>query len=277
VSGSQARTLLALHQGPRALVLVNVWDVVSARVVEDLGFPALATSSAAIANSLGWEDGEQAPRSAMLDAIQRIVRSVSVPVTADMEAGYASDAEGVGETARLLSVTGAVGMNLEDSAAEGERMADLALQVEKIRAAVEAGRQQGVPLVVNARTDAYWRRGGTPEERFADTVRRAQAYREAGAACIFLPGMRQPAEIERFLRESPGPLNVLAGPGAPTVAELEALGVRRVSLGSSPARAAMGLLRTIAREIRDGGGYDLIARHAIDYAELNRLVRRRPE
>ncbi len=268
----KAEELRRLHHGPRMLLLLNAWDVISARLVEELGHPAVATSSAGIANCLGYPDSQRISRSEMLEMVRRIVQAVRVPVTADLEAGYAGSAREMGETAQELLETGAVGLNLEDSQQNETRLIDLSLAVEKIEAVREAGAAAGVRLVINARTDAYWWKGAEPDTRTAETVRRAQAYRLAGADCIFIPGLKDPAEIAAFLRESPGPLNILGGAGVPPLPELQKLGVARVSLGSGPARAAVGVIRKIARELAETGTYGLITEGAIPYPEANQLL-----
>ncbi len=268
----KAEELRRLHHGPRMLLLLNAWDVISARLVEELGHPAVATSSAGIANCLGYPDSQRISRAEMLEMVQRIVQAVRVPVTADLESGYAGSPREMEETAQELLETGAVGLNLEDSQQGETRLIDLTLAVEKIEAVREAGAAAGVPLVINARTDAYWWKGAEPDTRTAETVRRAQAYRLAGADCIFIPGLKDPAEIAAFLRESPGPLNILGGAGVPPLPELQKLGVARVSLGSGPARAAAGMIRKIARELAETGTYASIIEGAIPYPEANRLL-----
>jgi 2-methylisocitrate lyase-like PEP mutase family enzyme len=267
----KAERLRALHAGPRILVLCNAWDAASARIVEEAGFPALATTSAGIANSLGYADGERISREEMAQAVARITRAVSIPVTADMEAGYGPTPEAAAETARAAIAAGAVGMNLED-ALEERNFIDIALQSDRVRAARQAGEQIGVPLVINARTDVYLARLGSPDEQFAEAVRRANAYREAGADCLFLPGIADAAVIARLVREINGPINILAGPSAPAVGELERMGVRRVSMGSGPMRATMALTQRIARELAESGTYASFTRDTISYVEANRLV-----
>ena len=271
----KAEALRQLHHAGRVLVLVNVWDVISARVVEEMGFPAVATSSAGVANSLGYPDGQHISRGEMLVAVQRIARALQVPVSADMEGGYAGSGERMAETAQQLIETGAVGLNLEDGEENESRLIDVKLAVEKIKAVRETGAAAGVPLVINARTDAYWIKGDKLADRFGETVRRAQAYREAGADCIFVPGLKDPAEIARFLKESPGPLNVLGGAGAPPVPELQRLGVARMSVGGGPARAALGILRKIAEELNQSGTYTTITENLFPSAEANRMLQER--
>jgi 2-methylisocitrate lyase-like PEP mutase family enzyme len=281
---AKADLLRRLHHGDELLVLPNAWDCMSARVLEDCGFPAIATTSAGIAWAFGYPDGEGLGREKMAEATARIAGAVSVPVTADAEAGYGATPEAASETALAVIRAGAAGMNIEDpvdtelpgrvgSFGKGDatELVEPEEQAERIRAAVQAGRAAGVPLVVNARTDVYWREVGDPDERFAKTVLRGRAYLEAGAECVFVPGVKDPETIAALVREIPGPLNVLAGPGSPSVAELARLGVRRVSVGSGPARAAMGLTRRIGRELLRSGTYSSLGGDALPYAEANAL------
>jgi 2-methylisocitrate lyase-like PEP mutase family enzyme len=271
---SKAERLRSLHYGSRAVIFANVWDVPSARVVEDLGYPALATTSAGIANSLGYPDGEHITSDEMLLVVARIVHAVAVPVTADMEAGYASSSKEMYDTACALIRSGAVGLNLEDSKKGETELLDVQLHVEKMQALREASSKLGVPLVINSRTDAYWWKGAKPETRMPETVRRANAYRQAGADCIFVPGLRDLEEIKTFLRESPGPLNVLGGPGVPPIAQLEAVGVRRVSIGSGGYRTAIGVMRKVAEQLQEQGTFDLIDQHAIPFAISQLLLKK---
>ena len=267
----KAARLRELHQGPRILILLNVWDVASARLVESLGLPAVATSSAAVANSLGYADGEYISRGEMLAAVKRIATAVKVPVTADMEGGYCRLPEGMAETARELLEAGAVGLNVEDGYEE-MKLVDLSLQLEKLKTLKEAGRAKGVDLVLNARTDTYLLKDADDTWRFEETVCRAKAYREAGADCIFVPGLSEAATIRRVLEESPGPLNVLAGKGGLSVPQLEGLGVARLSLGSGPWRAALAAFRRIARELLDRGTYHSMIDDTFTYDEMQQLL-----
>ena len=246
----------------------------SARIVEEAGFPALATTSAGIAFALGYPDGERIGRAEMSAAVRRIAARVRVPVTADMEAGYGRTPESAAETARAAITAGAVGMNLEDAPADGNgSLFDDQLQVERVRAAREAASAAGVPLVINARTDVFLNQVGAPETRVGHTVRRLNLYREAGADCLFAPGVTDRETIATLVRAVGGPLNVLAGPGCPAVPELEALGVRRLSVGSGAMRATLGRLRRIIAELRDPGTFTaLAAEGAPTHAEMNRLL-----
>ena len=269
---SLAETFRRLHHGPDILVLANCWDVASARVLESASVPAIATSSAGVAFALGYPDGQRISREEMLAVVARITKAVKVPVTADVESGYGPRPEDAARTATAVIEAGAVGLNLEDSTAESDTaLIDVALAVEKIRAVREAGQKAGVPLVINARTDVYLNQIGAPESRYAHALRRAVAFRDAGADCIFLPGVKEPELIARFVKDLQFPINILAGPGVPTIPELQRLGVARVSLGSKPMLAGLGLLRRLAQELQSKGTYAALE-GAVTYGEMQKLL-----
>jgi 2-methylisocitrate lyase-like PEP mutase family enzyme len=269
---SLAETFRRLHHGQNILVLANCWDVASARVLESSGAPAIATSSAGVAYTLGYPDGQRISREEMLAVAGRIAKAVKVPVTADVESGYGARPEDAARTAQAVIQAGAVGMNLEDSTEESDTaLIEVSLAVEKIRAVREAGSKAGVPLVINARTDVYLNQVGAPESRYDHALRRAAAFRDAGADCIFLPGVREAELIARFVNDLKFPINILAGPGFPTISELQRLGVARVSLGSKPMLAGLGLLRRLAQELQRKGTYSALE-GAVTYAEMQRLL-----
>jgi 2-methylisocitrate lyase-like PEP mutase family enzyme len=270
-----ARQFLALHDGRKTLLLPNAWDVASARIFEEAGFPAIGTSSAGVANALGYPDGQKISRGEMLAVVHRIVQAVHVPVTADMEAGYGTKPEDAAQTAREVLAAGAVGMNLEDLAdGRPDLLADVSLQQEKIRAVVEVSARAGVPFVLNARTDVFLAGIGAPETRLARCIERLNAYRDAGAQCLFAPGVKDKETIAQLVRGVRGPLNILAIAGTPPVADLEKLGVARVSVGSGPMRATLGLTARIARQLREEGSFSLMTDGAMTYADANRLFTR---
>jgi 2-methylisocitrate lyase-like PEP mutase family enzyme len=269
----KADEFLNLHRGSRILVLANVWDVASARIVERAGFKAIATSSGAIANSLGYPDGQKISRAEMLAVVERIASRVSLPVTADLEAGYGDSPEAMAETARAMLAAGAVGLNLEDGTGNtSSPLAPVERHAEKVRRIRELGDSLGVHVVINARTDVYLDQVGEPASRFEHTVRRLTVYRKAGADSLFVPGVQDAETIGKLATAVEGPLNILAGPAAPAVAELERLGVRRVSFGSWPARAMLGLFSRFARELAEKGTFTTLGDWAIPYADMNRLV-----
>ena len=278
----RAERLRALHHAEQPLLLPNIWDVAGARLLEGAGWPAVASTSAGIAHSLGYPDGERIPKGQMLKVIARIASAVDIPVSADMEAGYTTTADGMSQTALDLIAAGAVGLNLEDSEEDERRLIPVERAVEKIAAVRAAGDSAGVKLVINARCDAFFLHlppGESSETPGADPVeeatRRARAYRAAGADCIFFPGVLDLAVLAKLIAASPGPINVLIGPGAPTVPELRAAGVKRVSLGSGPYHAALGLLRDIGNELRGEGTYGHLARYRIPFPQVNMLVGKR--
>lgn len=268
----RALHLLRLHKGPHILVLPNAWDAASARIFEAAGFNAIGTTSAGVAYSLGYPDGQRIPREEMMAAIRRIAGAVSIPVTADVEAGFGQSPEEVAETVRAVLDAGAVGLNLEDASSD-VALFDVAQQVERVRAACQAAAAAGIPLVINARTDVYLLRVGDPGGYFDEALRRLTAYRDAGASCLFLPGVRDANTIARMARAVAAPLNVLAGEGMPCVRDLENVGVARLSLGSGPMRAALGLMRKVAKELMETGTYGALFEGAVPYQEMNDLMR----
>ena len=262
-STGKAGALLALHTGP-GFVLPNAWDAGSARILEQAGFPAIATTSAGVAWSCGVPDGGALDRDTMLKHVAHIVAAVGVPVTADLEAGYGDTADDVGRTVAQAVELGAVGANLEDAINGGLLGIDEAVdRIAAARAAAPSG-----TFVLNARTDTYF--AGTRGDVFAETVERALRYVEAGADCVFVPGVAEEDTIRRLAAAIPGPLNVVAGLAntidAPT---LFLLGVKRVSLGGSLARAALSMLERAGRELHDSGTLGFLD-GAISYADLQR-------
>jgi len=242
-----ADRLLSLHEDPKLLTLVNVWDAVSAKVVAaDPGTQALATASHSIAARFGYEDGERIPLDLHLDAIDRIVRATDLPVSADLEAGYGD----VGETIRRAIGVGVVGANIED------QLKPLDEAVRGVEAALAAGEAEGIQFVLNARTDAFVRGAGrTPEENLDDAVARGQAYLAAGAPVVFVPGRLDESQV-RTLVDAFGPrkLSVIAVPGSLALEKLEELGVARVSYGPFPQRVALTALQSLVRDVHAGGG-----------------------
>jgi 2-methylisocitrate lyase-like PEP mutase family enzyme len=268
---SKAQAFRNMHRG-RLLLLPNVWDVASARIIEESGFGAIATTSAGIAFTLGYPDGQRISRQEMLAAVGRIAAAVHVPVTADVEAGYGNRPEDAALTARAVIEAGAIGMNLEDTTDRPENpLQDLSLQIEKIKAVLEEAQRAGVPIVLNARTDVYLLQVGPAERRYELALKRLSAFRDAGADCLFVPGVRDSETIRQFVADLRHPINILAGPGSPSIPELEQLGVARVSLGSAPMRATLGLLSRMAEELKGSGTYRTMEA-APSHADVNRMM-----
>lgn len=270
MSATKAEILRRLHTEGPMLVLPNAWDAGSARIFVEAGFPALATTSAGIAFSLGYPDGERISRDEMLAAVSRITRRIAVPVTADMEAGYGLAPEIVENTVLRVIDAGAVGMNLEDRL-EGKHLIDFQLAVERVSAARAAADAAGVSIVLNARTDAFEAPELRPEQRLEEAVRRGNAFREAGADSVFVPFVGDRDTIEQLVQLIRAPLNILGAPNAPTLKELATLGVRRVTFGSAPMRATLGLVRRMAREWKEKGSYGTLEAYGIPFASLQEL------
>jgi 2-methylisocitrate lyase-like PEP mutase family enzyme len=206
----------------------------------------------------------------MLAAVTRITRRITVPITADLEAGYGEAPQAVAETVRRAIDAGAVGMNLEDRM-EGKHLIDFPLSVERVRAARATAEAAGIPFVLNARTDAFEAPEIPGNQRLAEAVRRGNAYRDAGATSVFVPFVGDHGTIEQLVQQIPGPVNILGTPNGPTLKELAALGVRRVTFGSAPMRATLGLVRRMAREWKEKGTYGTIDAYGIPFAELQKL------
>ena len=259
------------------LVLPNAWDAMSARLVEAAGAHAVATTSAGISWALGYPDGQGLTREAMVEAVRAIASAVRVPVTADIESGYGQGTpDDVAATVRGVIAAGAVGVNLEDSPGrDGAPLLDAAVQSARIAAARAAAVEAGVDLFINARIDTYLKKVGADGERYAETVRRAKAYTAAGADGVFIPLVSDADTIRRLAADVGAPLNVLGGPGMPSVDELRALGVARVSVGPGLARAVMALVRRAATELLGAGTYDAL-REQVPSPEANALFAGRP-
>ena len=263
----KAEFFRSLHHGPEILVLPNAWDCASARVFELAGFPAIATTSAGVAFSLGYSDGERIPQDLMLAAVRRISGCVAIPVTADLESGYGD----VAKTTAGLIAAGAVGLNLEDMQQESGTLTPIPTQLEKIAMVRRIAAGLGVNVVINARTDVFLAEIGDAETRFERACERLQAYSGAGADCVFLPGVSDENIIRGAVERLKCPLNILAGANSPAIPRLRQLGVARVSVGSGIMRATLGLTRRIAQELKQSGTYTALVDGAMPFAEANAL------
>jgi 2-methylisocitrate lyase-like PEP mutase family enzyme len=256
-----ATELLRLHHADEPLLVVNAWDAASALMVQELGFRCVATTSGGVAAAHGYEDGERIPRDQVIAAVERIARVTHLPLTADMEAGFGATPADVGGTVRQALEAGAVGFNLEDGLeADGrETIRDAHENAERLRAAREACIAAGVPdAVINARIDVFLHQIGDPAGRVDAALERARLYAQAGASCAFPAGIRDREQIRAFVAGCPLPVNVLVYRDVPPVAELAALGVSRVSVGSRLLHCAMRAARAAATEIRDHGTYEAL-------------------
>lgn len=253
-----AETFRNMHRGPQLLLLPNAWDAISARIFEAADFDAIGTTSGGLAWALGFPDGEKAPWNEVVAATARITRTVRVPVTADIEAGYGETPDEVARNVADIIRAGAVGINLEDGTHARMPIRSIEDAVERIRAAREAATQAGVPLVINARVDLYLKHIGDDATRFAETVQRSKAYLAAGADCIFPFGLTDLKVIADLVTALKAPVNIVGRPGMPDVARLQRLGVARVSTASGPSLVAMSVTRRIAAELHAKGQFNVL-------------------
>jgi 2-methylisocitrate lyase-like PEP mutase family enzyme len=262
-----------LHHARRVLILPNAWDVPSARVFEDEGFPAVATSSAAVMVSLGYPDGETIRRDDYLGAVRRISQVLSVPLSVDMVSGFGRTPVEVAASTRKLISTGAVGLNIEDFEHETKMLFPLSHQIDKLKAVRRTADSLGIPIVINARTDALRYGSGDEDERFKEAIARGIAFRDAGADCVYPMGLFDRDSISAYVKKLNSPVNVMVRKGLPPVGDLQRIGVSRVSFGPSASYAAMGLLKRISNEVMNTGTYSNLTDGAITFDELNNLAR----
>lgn len=244
-----AETFHALHTKGDPLVLFNAWDAASAKAIAKTS-PAIATSSGAVASALGYADGENVPLDMVTGLVSRMTAAVSVPVSIDLEAGYGDTPEAAGRSAAEILKAGAVGLNIEDGLSEGKRqLVNPELHAAKIKAVRDAAKDLGVRLFINARTDPFLLKFGSPDDCMNEAARRAKVYAEAGADGIFVPGLTDLALIERFVQVTPLPVNIMVTQGSPAIPDLARVGVRRVSLGPWPMMAAMRMIGQAAAAV----------------------------
>jgi 2-methylisocitrate lyase-like PEP mutase family enzyme len=268
----KGRAFRALHDQTQTFIIPNPWDAGSARILEAMGFAALATTSAGFANSTGRLDGEPG-RDAVLEHAATLVRATELPVSADLENGFGAAPEIVADTIRRAAAAGLVGGSIEDFTGDKDKpLYELAQAKERIRAAAEAARSVGFPFLLTARAENYFR--GVPD--LGDTICRLQAYQEAGADVLFAPVLHSREDLASVLREIDRPLNVLGGIGGLTLgmAEYQELGVRRISLGSLLSTVAYGALIHAAHELKDSGTFDWVSETA-RARELRSLLAKR--
>jgi 2-methylisocitrate lyase-like PEP mutase family enzyme len=267
-----ARFAARHRQGP-IVVLPNAFDVATARLIARHPPVAIGTTSAAMAAIAGYADGELIDRDEMLSAIARIVASVDIGISGDIEAGYGDEVDDASAIAMRLLEIGVVGLNLQDTGHPSGRWAGRLLPIERASAKITAMREiadrAGVALVINARTDTFLEHG----DQVAGAIARGNAYLEAGADCVFAPGVLDAGELARLVTGLRGPLNAYAGPGTPSVAELEALGVRRVSVGCGPYQACLALVDRATRELLESGRYDAFTAEQLSVGEMTELLR----
>ncbi len=257
------------HHGPSMLILPNAWDAASARIIEQAGSRAIATTSSGVAAALGYSDGQQISRDMLVEATARITRVVECPVTADIEAGYGESIPDVLQTVQAIIEAGAVGFNIEDSSSQPRKaLADVSHQVELIKALRELATTLDIPFVINARVDVFLLPAGTLESPVEEAVHRANAYLQAGADCVYPIGALQREIIAALVHGINGPVNILAGSPAPALSELESLGIARVSFASRLMRSVLGHLRAVAHELIEHGSYASMESGALSGPDL---------
>lgn len=271
----RAEQLRRMHHGPHPLLLPNAWDAGSARLFEKRGFPAVATTSGGVAWSLGYQDGEQVPLEEVLAVVGRVTRTCSVPVTVDFEGGYGATPAAVGASVRRVIEAGAVGINIEDGTPGHGPLRPLDEAAARIAAARAAATASGVPLVLNARVDLWLHEVPAAESpaRLDAGLRRARAYLAAGADCIYPIGLHEREELASLVRALGAPVNVIAGPGMPALAELAQMGVARVSTATRFATMAFGIVAQAAAELRASGRFDGLV-SSFTYDDAQRLFAR---
>jgi 2-methylisocitrate lyase-like PEP mutase family enzyme len=274
VADAKSRRLRELVLAPEILVMPGAYDVLSARLFEQMGFKAIQCTSGGIAATLGYPDGEAMSRELFVEVTGKISAAVALPVNADAERGY-GDENKIGATVRALIVAGAAGMNLEDGAGGkpgGARgLVELREQLQKIAAVLEAKRALGSEFFLNARVDALMVMTDDPKKALDEAIRRGNAYAEAGGDCIFFMQAVSRDVIGRLGKEVKAPISVLAGPKTPSVAELQDLGVARVSYGSAFLKAAIGATKRLAQEIQNQGTITAL-KDAMQTPEITALV-----
>ncbi len=272
LQAAKAEEFRRLHDRRKVLVLPNAWDVASARVFEDEGFPAVATSSAGMMVSLGYPDGEEVPFGVFDAAVGRIARALSVPLSVDVVGGFGQTPKGVARSVKAVVGAGAVGINIEDFVHSTRRLLPIEKQAARLSALIQLRKSTSIPFVINARTDAFRFAPGDEEGRLQEAIRRAQAYRDLGVDCVYPMGLTDAQSISKFVQELDFPVNVMVRKGLPPVAELQRLGVARVSFGPTASYAAMGLLKRASKEVQERGTYGALLEGAITFDELNALA-----
>ena len=271
---AKAELLRELHHSKNMLVLPNIWDPLGASLIEQLGFPAVATASASFAFSNGFDDGEKIPFDHLLRMLKSVVETVSVPVTADVESGYAEDNAHLEENMKKLIATGIAGINFEDSDKKTQKTLPIDIQCEKIRLLRHVASKMDAPVFINARADVYLRGAAelTEEEKLQEAVKRGEAYISAGADGFFPIGLRDKDAIQRLVSVFPHPVNILTLPGVPDLKTLKDLGVARVSMGPGLMGIAVRAMKEAASRFKSLEGLDEITDNPVNISFLRKLA-----
>ena len=263
IQKEKAEMFLKFHQDKEILVLLNSWDIGSSKLIEACGYKAIATTSMGIAASLGYPDCEIILLSEMIQVIKGIVNAVQVPVTVDIEAGYGNNINEIIDSVTKIIATGIVGINIEDSIELSAELIDEKEFCDRISAIRSLSDSLGFHLVINARTDSFYTSSGSTQEKLAESIKRGNKYREAGADCIFVQPVWEKEVISTLVKEINAPINILSNPtigaGLPlSVRELKDLGVARLSLGSGLMKATLALIKKVADELSEKGTYNIL-------------------
>lgn len=257
----KAERFLQYHHDKEILILLNSWDIASSRIVEACGYKAVATTSMGLAASLGYPDSQVIQLPELIEVVSGIAKSVQVPVTVDFEAGFGKNIEEIVESAKKIIATGIVGINIEDSVDLSPQLVDAREFCQRIAAIRSLSESLGFHLVINARTDSFYLSSASREEKLAESIRRGNLYKEAGADCIFVQPVWDKETISTLVKEIHAPVNILANPGThgempPPVRELQDLGVARLSVGSTLMKATLAVIRKVANELAGQGTYE---------------------
>lgn len=275
----KALKLYALHHTGKLLILPNIWDALGALLLESLQFPAIATASASVAFSGGYNDGEQLPFNEVLIRLKQIANSVDIPVTADIESAYAKTDAQLRENTELLLDTGIAGINLEDTNTDAHTLYSIEEQCNRIRIMKEVAEERDIPLFVNARTDVliHGKLFESEEAKFEEIVKRGLAYKEAGAGCFYPILMKKEEDLKRLIKSINFPVNVLTFPGIPPLKTLEEIGVARISLGPNYLKLALKSMKDMALKLKQYEGLDEIITNDVTSEYVKGLVNKQSQ
>ncbi len=265
IQKEKAELFLKFHHDKEILVLLNSWDIASSKIIEASGYKAIATTSMGIAASLGYPDCQIIKLSEMIEVITGIANNIKAPITVDIESGYGNNLNEIIDSVKKIIATGIVGINIEDSIDLNPNLIDEMEFCERISAIRSLSDSQGFHLVINARTDSFYTSSGSPSEKLAESIKRGNKYREAGADCIFVMPVWEKETIATLVKEINAPINILSNPGIgagilpPSVRELQDLGVARLSLGSGLMKATLALIKKVADELSEKGTYNILS------------------
>ena len=258
-----------LHHDDKMLVIPNAWSAGSALVFQKQGFKAIATTSAGIAYSLGYPDGEDISLDDLCLVVKQINRRISIPLSVDFERGYGNSIEEIKENVKQIILAGAVGINIEDGLVNGN-LEDIDYQTSIIKAIAELKQELDIPFVINARTCAYWLNVADEEGKFAIAIKRGNAFAKAGADCIFIPGPLNQETVNKLVKEIEAPLNIIANPIFNNFDALNDMGVKRLSMGSGAVRSVFNHLINIGEDYK-AGNLDLMIKQPFSYTEANKF------